>query len=88
MSLVAEHRFPRPELPLPEPMPDGVGRRGLALSAVLHLVLGSLFILGLPTLFHPPRPQEMPIAVELVTIAPEPERRTPTPTARAARPSP
>ena len=60
-------------------MPDGITSRGIALSVALHLVLGSLFILGLPRLFDPPPPEEMPVAVELVTIAPE---------TRATRPNP
>ena len=41
---------------IPEPMPDGVGRRGLVLSAALHLAARGLLIFGLPTLFHPPTP--------------------------------
>jgi hypothetical protein len=45
----------------------------------LHLVLGSLFIFGLPRLFTPPPPEDMPVAVELVMIAPE---------TRATRPNP
>ena len=52
-------------------MPDGVAPRGVVLSVVMHLVLGSLFIFGLPRLFAPPPPEDMPVAVELVTIAPE-----------------
>jgi hypothetical protein len=60
-------------------LPDGIAPRGIALSVALHLVLGSLFIFGLPRLFEPPVPEEMPIAVELVTIAPE---------TRATRPNP
>ena len=60
-------------------LPDGIAPRGLALSVVLHFVLGSLFVFGLPRLFDPPVPEEMPIAVELVTIAPE---------TRATRPNP
>ena len=60
-------------------MPDGIAPRGIALSVALHLVLGSLFIFGLPRLFDPPIPEDMPVAVELVTIAPE---------TRATRPNP
>jgi hypothetical protein len=60
-------------------LPDGIAPRGVALSVALHLVLGSLFIFGLPRLFNPPVPDEMPIAVELVTIGPE---------TRATRPNP
>ena len=60
-------------------MPDSVAPRGIALSVALHLALGILFIFGLPTLFAPPPLEEMPVAVELVTIAPE---------TRATRPNP
>jgi outer membrane biosynthesis protein TonB len=60
-------------------MPDGIAPRGVALSVALHLVLGSLFIFGLPRLFAPAPPEDMPVAVELVTIAPE---------TRATRPNP
>jgi len=63
----------------PDEMPDAVVPRGIALSAALHLVLGSLFIFGLPRLFTPPPLEDMPVAVELVTIAPE---------TRATRPNP
>ena len=79
MSLAYADPAPPPEAPLPEAMRDGVGRRGLALSGVLHLVLGSLFIFGLPTLFHPKPPQEMPIAVQLVTMGPETRATHPNP---------
>jgi hypothetical protein len=79
MSLAFAEPAPPPESPLPEAMPDGVGRRGFAWSAVLHLVLGSLFIFGLPTLFHPTPPQEMPIAVQLVTMGPETRATHPNP---------
>jgi outer membrane biosynthesis protein TonB len=57
----------------------GVAPRGVALSVALHLVLGTLFILGMPRLFDPPIPEEMPVVVQLVTIAPE---------TRATRPNP
>ncbi len=79
MSLAVAHPASPPDPLLPEPMPDGMGRRGLALSAALHLVLGGILILGLPTLFHPPPPQEMPIAVQLVTMGPETRATHPNP---------
>jgi len=60
-------------------MPDGIAPRGVALSVAMHLVLGSMFIFGLPRLFAPPAPEDIPVAVELVTIAPE---------TRATRPNP
>jgi len=50
-----------------EPMPRG----GIAASAVLHVGVLVLIVLGLPTLFSPHVPEDQPIAVELVTIAPE-----------------
>jgi outer membrane biosynthesis protein TonB len=79
MSLAIAEPALSPEPQLPEAMPDGVGRRGLALSGVLHLIFGSLFVFGLPTLFHPPTPQEMPIAVQLVTMGPETRATHPNP---------
>jgi outer membrane biosynthesis protein TonB len=60
-------------------IPDSIAPRGVVLSVAMHLVLGSLFIFGLPRLFAPPPPEDMPVAVELVTIAPE---------TRATRPNP
>ena len=64
---------------VPDELPAGIGSRGMALSAVLHLVLGSLLIIGLPRLFDPPPLEEMPIAVQLVTIAPETRATHPNP---------
>src|SRR6516225_8271596 len=76
-------------------MPDSVAPRGIALSVALHLALGILFIFGLPTLFAPPPLEEMPVAVELVTIAPEtratppdPKPEPPKPTEKAEAPRP
>jgi hypothetical protein len=65
--------------PAVDELPDGIVPRGIALSVALHLVLGSVLILDLPRLFEPPVPDEMPIAVEFVTIGPE---------TRATRPNP
>jgi hypothetical protein len=79
MSVAAAQPALSPETAFPEPMDDGVGRRGLVLSAALHLLLGVLLIFGLPTLFHPPTPEEMPIAVELVTMGPETRATHPNP---------
>jgi len=64
---------------VPDGSPSGITSRGIALSAALHVVLVGLLIFGLPRLFDPPAPDEMPVAVELVTIAPE---------TRATRPNP
>ncbi len=90
MSVAAAHPALPPEPDRPEPTPDGVGRRGLALSGALHLLLAGLLIFGLPMLFHPPTPQEMPIAVQLVTMGPETRATHPNPEMpqRAATPEP
>jgi hypothetical protein len=52
---------------------------GIAASAGLHIGLFLLILLGLPSLFRPPPPQDMPIAVDLVTIAPETRATQPNP---------
>jgi hypothetical protein len=52
---------------------------GIALSASLHIALLAVILLGLPNLFHHPPPEESPIAVELVTIAPETRATHPNP---------
>ena len=52
---------------------------GIAMSAALHVGLVTLILVGLPTLFHQPPPRDMPIAVELVTIAPETRATHPNP---------
>ena len=64
---------------VPDELPVGIGSRGIALSAVLHVVFGSLLIIGLPRLFDPPPLEEMPIAVQLVTLAPETRATNPNP---------
>src|SRR6202790_3543064 len=63
-----------PGAPVPEVMPGGI-----ALSATLHLGMLALILLGLPSLFRHPPPEETPIAVELVTIAPETRATHPNP---------
>ena len=60
---------------------------GIAASAVMHVAVLLLIVLGLPTLFRPAVPEDQPIAVELVTIAPEtrathPNQNTPKPNAK------
>src|SRR5919205_1365137 len=57
----------KPETSSPDPMPRG----GIALSAGLHIGLFVLILLGLPNLFRHKPAEDMPIAVDLVTIAPE-----------------
>jgi hypothetical protein len=63
-----------PGAPAPEVMPGGI-----ALSATLHLGMLALILLGLPSLFRHSPPEETPIAVELVTIAPETRATHPNP---------
>jgi outer membrane biosynthesis protein TonB len=79
MSLAAAQSVPLPQPDFPPPLPDGIGYRGLGLSAALHLVLGGILIFGLPVLFHPPTPEEMPIAVQLVTMGPQTRATHPNP---------
>src|SRR4029077_19000677 len=68
---------------------DGIAPGGVALSVALHLVLGTVFILGLPRLFAPPVPEDLPVAVQLVTIAPETRATRPNPNPRSnAKPDP
>ena len=75
MTVITIERGATPDgVKLPEIMPGGI-----ALSATLHIGLLALILLGLPSLFRHPPPEETPIAVELVTIAPE---------TRATRPNP
>src|SRR6266853_6521839 len=52
---------------------------GIALSASLHIAMFALILFGLPSLFHHPPPEETPIAVQLVTIAPETRATQPNP---------
>jgi hypothetical protein len=72
----ATHRAPRPARTGPG---DGIEPRGLALSGALHVVLIAVLVFGLPTLFSPPPPQEMPIAVDLLNIGPETRTTHPNP---------
>ena len=74
MSVIAIDRDLIPDSDTPESLP-----RGIAFSAILHLGTLVLIALGLPILFHRPPLEDVPIAVELVTIAPE---------TRATRPNP
>jgi outer membrane biosynthesis protein TonB len=65
----AQHRSSR--RPSPSELPEGIARRGMALSGALHLAVIALLVFGLPTLFSPPPPREMPIAVDLVNLGSE-----------------
>jgi outer membrane biosynthesis protein TonB len=78
---------------IPDELPGPISTRGIALSAALHLVIVGILIVGLPRLFAPPPPEEMPVAVELVTIAPEtrathPNPNPPQPDAKPEVPAP
>jgi len=62
-----------------EPESRDVMPGGIAASAVMHVAILALILLGLPTLFRPAIPEDQPIAVELVTIAPETHATHPNP---------
>ncbi|HEX3535952.1 MAG TPA: energy transducer TonB [Stellaceae bacterium] len=74
MSVAVIERGLSPDSDVPERMP-----KGIAFSAILHLGCLVLIALGLPVLFHRPPLEDMPIAVELVTIAPETHATRPNP---------
>src|SRR5260370_18072335 len=76
MSVMAVERGVPFDTETREMMPGGI-----AASAVMHLGIFVMIILGLPTLFRPPIPEEQPIAVELVMIAPETRATHPNPNA-------
>jgi outer membrane biosynthesis protein TonB len=82
MSLAIAEPVIAPPAFAPEEPFGGIAGRSLALSAVFHLALGAVLIVGLPKLFDPPVPEEMPIAVQLVTIAPETRATHPNPDPR------
>src|SRR5580658_2581571 len=65
-------------LPL-ESEPRDVMPSGIAMSAAMHVGILAAIIIGLPSLFRPPVPEDQPIAVELVTIAPETHATRPNP---------
>ena len=90
MSVAAAETRLTHEPAVPQEMPDGIAPRGVALSVALHLALGTVFILGLPRLFAPPIPEDLPVAVQLVTIAPETRatRPNPNPPRPNAKPDP
>jgi outer membrane biosynthesis protein TonB len=67
---------------VPDELPGAISPRGIALSAALHVILGGLLIVGLPRLLDPPPPEEMPVTVQLVTIAPETRATRPNPNPR------
>jgi hypothetical protein len=74
MSVMTVERGLAPGPAKPLKMPEGI-----ALSATLHIGLFALILLGLPHLFRQPPPEEMPIAVQLVTIATDTKATQPNP---------
>src|SRR5438067_853655 len=71
-AITAEHSVPPPAAkPETSSASERMPRSSIALSAGLHIGLFALILLGLPNLFRHKPPEEMPIAVDLVTIAPE-----------------
>src|ERR1051325_5775949 len=71
--MTVEHGF-TPGRRAPVKMPEGI-----AFSAVVHIGTLALVLIGLPQLFRSPPPLESPIAVQLVTIAPETKATQPNP---------
>jgi outer membrane biosynthesis protein TonB len=63
----------------PGELQDSISSRGVALSATLHVVIVGVLIVGLPRLFAPPPAQEIPVAVQLVTVGPETRATQPNP---------
>jgi hypothetical protein len=74
MSVMVLERGLTPESAVADGMP-----RGIVLSGAMHLAILAAIIIGLPTLFRPAIPEDQPIAVELVTIAPETHATHPNP---------
>jgi hypothetical protein len=74
MSVTMVERGTRPGAAAREMMPSGI-----ALSAILHIGMVALILLGLPNLFRKPPPEETAIAVNLVMIAPKTTATHPNP---------
>jgi len=74
MSLVVAERALIPPSDSADGMPGG-----MVLSGTMHALVVIVAIVGLPFLIHPPPPQEMPIAVQLVTLGPETHATKPNP---------
>src|ERR1051326_5423553 len=71
-AITAERSMPPPgETRETPPASEGIPGSSIALSAGLHIGLFLLILLGLPNLFRHKPAEDMPIAVDLVTIAPE-----------------
>jgi outer membrane biosynthesis protein TonB len=67
-----------------------LNRGSLIFSAIFHLAVVALIFVGLPQLFKPKPLEDMPIAVQLVTLAPETRATqvTKTPPKPEAKPEP
>ncbi len=67
-----------------------LNRGSLVFSAIFHLAIVALVLIGLPQLFKPKPLEDMPIAVQLVTVAPETRATqvTKTPPKPEAKPEP
>jgi outer membrane biosynthesis protein TonB len=79
MSLaIAEPGLPR-VVEVPDELLGGICSRSVALSTALHVVMVGALLIGTPRLFAPPPVEETPVAVELVTIAPETRATHPNP---------
>jgi hypothetical protein len=65
--------------PLPAAPTRDMNAGGLALSTILHVGILTLVIIGLPSLFQHKPPQDTPIAVNLVMIAPDTRATHPNP---------
>jgi outer membrane biosynthesis protein TonB len=52
------------EATVPEEMPDGIAPRGIALSVALHLILGTVFIVGLPAVRSRSRGSAVPVQLD------------------------
>ena len=79
MSLAIAEPVPRKAVTVTDDTPAPISGRGIALSAALHVLLVTLLVVGLPRLFDPPTPDEIPVAVQLVTVAPETRATHPNP---------
>jgi hypothetical protein len=75
-AMMVERLEPRA---LPDAAVRDMTRGGIALSAVLHLGVLVLVLVGLPNLFRHKPPEETPIAVDLVMIAPDTRATQPNP---------
>jgi hypothetical protein len=65
-------------------MRSGALRKGAFYSACLHLALFALAVYGLPRLFQPTPATDVPIAVDLVTVAAETNTPPPVPVRKPA----